>query len=104
MDNLEVRFNKLRQLNETLDESTGENLIDITTSTKYALKHDTIELVANQMYDKLTILFNNTRKRSGILEGEPILEPLRRYDDFKLADNGALTYIYKRRVIDLGNI
>ena len=63
-----------------------------------------LELVANQMYDKLTILFNNTRKRLSILEGEATLEPLRRYDNFKLADDGALTYIYKRRVIDLGNI
>ena len=41
MDNLEVRVNRLRQLNETLDESTDEGLIDITTSTKDALKHDT---------------------------------------------------------------
>ena len=104
MDNLEVGFNQLRQLNKTLDESTDEDLIDITTSTKHALKHDTIELVANQMYDKLTILFNNARKRLGMLEGKPISEPLRRYDDFKLADDGALSYIYKRKVIDLGNI
>ena len=41
MDNLEVRVNRLRQLNETLDESTDKGLIDITMSTKDALKHDT---------------------------------------------------------------
>ena len=29
---------------------------------------------------------------------------LRKYDNFKLSDDGELTYIYKRTVIDLGNI
>ena len=55
-------------------------------------------------YDKLTILFNNTRKKFGIQKGRPIAEPIRNYDNFKLADHGALSYIYKRTVIDLGNI
>ena len=61
-------------------------------------------MVANQIYDRLTILFNNTRKRLGIQKGEPIVEPIRNYDNFKLADDGALTYVDKRTVIDLGNI
>ena len=104
MNDLEIRFNRLRQFDKTLDESLDEDLIDTTTSTKDALKHDTIELAANQIYDKLTILFNNTRKRFGIQEGVPILEPIRNYDNFKLADDGELSYIYKRTVIDLGNI
>ena len=56
----------------------------MTTSTRDALKHDTIELVANQIYDKLTISFNNTRKRLGIQKGIPIVEPIRNYDNFKL--------------------
>ena len=68
------------------------------------MKHDTIELVANQIYDKLTISFNDTRKRLGIQEGVPIVEPLRNYGNFKLADNGEISYVYKRTVIDLGNI
>ena len=42
MKDLEIRFNKLREFNETLDESTEEDLIDMTAKTKYALKHDTI--------------------------------------------------------------
>ena len=62
MKNLEIRFNKLREFNETLDESTDEDLTDMTAKSKYALKHDTIELVANQIYDKLITMFNNDRK------------------------------------------
>ena len=104
MNDLERRFNKLRQFSTTLNESRDEDLINITTSTKDALKHDTIELVANQIYDKLTILLNNTRKRFGIQEAAPILEPLRNYNNFKLADDGEISYVYKRTVIDLGNI
>ena len=73
MNDLESRFNLLRQFNKTLDESLDEDFIGVTTSTKNALEHDTIELVANQIYDKLTISFNNTRKRLGIQEGVPIL-------------------------------
>ena len=48
-------------------------------------------------------LFNNTRKKFGIQKGRPIA-PIRTYDNFKLADDGALAYIYKKTVIDLGNI
>ena len=32
------------------------------------------------------------------------MDPIRKYDDFKLADDGSLTFVYKRTVIDLGNI
>ena len=59
---LEVRFNELRGLNETLDESTDEDTTEMTIKTKDALKRDTIELVVNQIYDRLTIFFNNDRK------------------------------------------
>ena len=40
----------------------------------------------------------------GIYEGEPIVESITNYDNFKPADNGELTYVYKRTVIGLGNI
>ena len=66
-------------------------------------RNDIEELVANEIYDKLTILLNNTRKKFGIQKGRPT-DPLRKYDNFKLADDGELTYVYKRTVIDLGNI
>ena len=76
----------------------------MTEKTKDALKRDTIELVANQIYDRLTILFNNDRKRFGIQGGKPIIDPMRGYQNFKLTKNGKLSYVYKRMVIDLGNI
>ena len=101
---LELRFNKLREFDETLNESTDEDTIEMTEKTKDALKHDTIELVANQIYDRLTIFFNNDRKRFGIQGGKPITDPMREYRNFKLTKNGKLSYVYKRTVIDLGNI
>ena len=101
---LELRFNKLREFNETLNESTDEDTIEMTEKIKDILKKDTIELVANQIYDKLTIFFNKDRERFGIRKGEPVLYPIRKYDNFKLADDGALTFVYNRIVIDLGNI
>ena len=56
MNDLEKRFNQLRQFNKNFDESRDETIINMTTSTKNALKETTTELVANQIYDKLTIL------------------------------------------------
>ena len=101
---LELRFNKLREFNETLNESTDEATIEITEKAKNVLKRDTIELVANQIYDRLTIFFNNDRKRFGIQGGKPIIDPIREYQNFKLTKNGKLSYKYKRTVIDFGNI
>ena len=101
---LELRFNKLREFDETLNESTDENTIEMTYKTKDALKRDTIELVVNQIYDRLTIFVNNDRKRFGIQGGEPIIDPIREYRNFKLTKNGKLSYMYKRTVIDFGNI
>ena len=37
-------------------------------------------------------------------KGEPVLNPIRKYDNFKLADDGKISYVHKRTVIDLGNI
>ena len=100
----ELRFNKLRGLDETLNKSTDEDTIEMTEKTKDALKRDTIELVANQIYDRITIFFNNDRKRFGIQGGKPIIDPIREYQNFKLTKNGKLSYVYKRTVIDFGNI
>ena len=103
MKDLESRFEELRQynrnFNESLDEATRE---DASTFIDVA-RHDIEELVANEIYDKLTILLNSTRKKFGIQKGRPI-NPLRKYDNFKLSDDGELTHVCKRTVIDLGNI
>ena len=101
---LEVRFNELRGLDETLNESTDKGTMEMTTKTKDELKHDTIELAANEIYDRLTIFFNKDRERFGIQGGKPIIEAMREYRNFKLTRNGKLSYVYKRTVIDLGNI
>ena len=103
MRDLGIRFNRLRGFERTLNESTNEDTTELTEKAKDAFKRGTIELIANQIYDKLTTLFNNARKRLGIQKGEPV-EPIRNYDNFKLADDGSLIFIYKRTVIDLGNI
>ena len=55
MKDLEVRFNQLRGFDETLNESTNEDAKEMIIKTKDALKHDTIELAVNQIYDRLTI-------------------------------------------------
>ena len=101
---LETRLNKLRQFNNTLDEIHDKGFTDITIKTKNALKKDTIELIANQIYDKVTKLFNDRRKRIGIKGGMPIADPIRNYDNFKLKADGTLSYKYKTTVIYLGNI
>ena len=103
-NNLETRLNKLRQFNRTLNESTDEETIAMTEKTKKLLKKDTIELIANEIYDKLTKLFNDRRKRFGIKGGTPIADPIRDYSKFKLKADGTLSYKYKKTVIYLGNI
>ena len=97
---LETRLNKLRQFNESTDVKTME----MTYKTKDALKRDTIELIANEIYDKLTKLFNDRRKRLNIKGGMPIADPIRDYSKFKLKNDGTLSYKYKKTVIYLGNI
>ena len=101
---LELTFNKLREFDETLNESTDEDTIEMTEKTKNALKRGTIELAANQIYDRLTIFFNNNRKRFGIQGGEPIIYPIREYRNFKLTKNGKSSYVYIKTLIDFGNI
>ena len=66
---------------------------------KPRLKKDMIELVANQIYDKMTKLFNDTRKRLGRKGGANIEGPMRNYDNFDLDDNGESTFTCKSKVI-----
>ena len=98
-------MNKLREFDETLNENIDEGTIETTEKAKNELKRDTIELVANQIYDRLTIFFNNYRKDLEYIEGgKHITEPIREYRNFKLTKNGKLSYVYKKTVIDFGNI
>ena len=103
MKDLESRFEELRQYNRKFNESHDDVTREEASIFIDATRHDIKELVANEMYDKLTILLNNTRENFGKQKGRSI-DPLRKYDNFKLSDNGELTYVYKRTVMDLGNI
>ena len=103
MKNLESRFEELRQYNKKFNDSRYKDVREETSIFIDSTRHDIEELVANEICDKLTVLLNNTRKKFGIQKGRPI-DPLRKYDNFKLADDGELAYVYKRTVIDLGNM
>ena len=103
MKDLESRFEELRQYNRSFNESRNEATREDASVFVDATRHDIEELVVNEMYDNLTILLNNTREKFGIQKGRPV-DPLRKCDNFKLLDDGELTYVYKRTVIDLGNI
>ena len=104
MNDLQKRYEELRQFNIKYNKSRDKATREETSIYIDWTRNDIEELVANQIYDKLTILFNNSRKRLGIQKGEPIVDPIRKYDNFKLADDGEITYVYKKTVIDLGNI
>ena len=97
--NLELRFNELREFNKTLNESTDEATINETLIYVDSTRNDIEQLVANQIYDKLTNIFNKGRERLVINNGTPIEEPTIRYNSFKLADDGSLTFVYKRTVL-----
>ena len=104
MNDLQSRYEELRQCNIKYNKSRDEAIREETSTLMEAVRNDTEELVANQIYYKLTIIFNKARERLGIENGTPIEEPSIKYNSFKLADDGSLTFIYKRTVIDLGNI
>ena len=104
MNDLHKRYEELRQFNIKYNKSSDEATREETSIYIDSTRHDIEELVANQIYDKLITMLNNNRKRLGIRKGEPVLDPIRKYDNFKLADDGSLTFVYKKIVIDLGNI
>ena len=104
MNDLQKRYEELRQFNIKYNKSRDKDTREETSIYIDATRNDIEELVENQIYDKLTTMFDNNRKRLGIRKGEPVLDPIRKYDNLKLADDGALTFVYNRIVIDLGNI
>ena len=104
VNDLQKRYEELRQFNIKYNKSRYKVTREETSTLMEATRNDIEELVANQIYDKLTNMFNKARERLGIKNGTPIEEPSIRYNSFKLADDGSLTFVYKRAVIDLGNI
>ena len=66
INDFQKRFEELRQFTikykKSRDEATREEMSVFIDATRHVME----ELVANQIYDKLTILLNNTRKRLGI--------------------------------------
>ena len=104
LNELERRFEELRRFKATLETSSDkdlENDILDKLRLKKELKKHTIELVANQIYDKMTKLFNDMKERFET-EDKIAVEP--QYKCFNLDDNGNLTFVHKNEVIGLGNI
>ena len=104
MNDLQKRYEELRQFNIKYNKSRDKTTREETSIYIDSTRNDIEELVANRIYDKLTTIFNKSRERLGINNGTPIKEPSIKYNSFKLADDGSLTFVYKRIVIDLGNI
>ena len=65
---MEAKLEELRQFNATLEKSPGKDLENNIMLEKSKVKKDTIELISNQMYDKIAKLFNHRRKRLGVKE------------------------------------
>ena len=65
MHELKIKLEELRQFNATLEEPDKEVEKNIMLE-KRKVKINTIELIANEMYDKIIMLINERRERLGI--------------------------------------
>ena len=104
INELEAKLEELRRFSARLEESFDKDEENNMTLEKCKLKEDTIELVTDQIYDKMTKLFNDRRKRLGIKGSAKKVEPVRSSDYLNLDDNGHLAFTYENDVKDLGNI
>ena len=86
-----------------MENASLEEYGDITLE-RNKMKKDTVELVVNQIYNRITKLINDRRKISGIKEGANIENPIVNNDSSDLDENGNLTFVRKNEVIDVGNI
>ena len=75
INDLQNRYEELRQFNIKYNKSRDEAAREEALNLAEVTRHDIEELVANQIYDKLTNMFNKTRERLGINNGTPIEEP-----------------------------
>ena len=80
---MEAKLEELRQFNARLKKSPGKDLENNIMLEKSKVKEGNIELILNQMYDKITTLFNDRGKRLGIKGGDKIVDPIRSSDIFK---------------------
>ena len=80
MNDLEKEFEELRQYNRNFNESHNEVTREEASIHLDVTGHDIEELVANQIYDKLTTNINNMRKKYGIQNSIPI-DPIRKNDN-----------------------
>ena len=87
MNDLQKRYEELRQFNIKYNKSRDKDTREETSIFIDSTRNDIEEFTANQIYDKLTTMLNNNRKRLGIRKGYPVLDPIRKYDNFKLADD-----------------
>ena len=88
---IETKLEELKHFSARVEASPDKDVGYITLE-KRKVKEDTIELVANQIYDKITKVFNQRRKRLGIKGGANIVEPIRDYDSIDIDDNGKSPY------------
>ena len=65
MKDFESRFEELRQHNKKFNDSCYKDVKEEASIFIDSTRHDIEELVANEIYDKLSILLNNTRKKFG---------------------------------------
>ena len=100
---LKRRLHELRQFNSRLETSSCEDYGN-TSIKKNCIKEDTIELVANQIYNKIAKIISGRRKRLGIKGGNEIFESNRQYVSFNTDNDGNLTFVCKNKVIDFDNI
>ena len=63
IDELEAKLQGLRQFNARLEVSPGKDLENNIILEKDKVRKDTIELISNQMYDKITKLFKWQEKK-----------------------------------------
>ena len=61
MNDLEITFEEQRQFNKKFNESHDKDTREETSIFIDATRHDIEELVADQIYDKLTTNINNIR-------------------------------------------
>ena len=105
MNDLKRRFNELRRFNAKLKKSPDKDMENYITRERDKMKEGTIQLVVDEIYDKMIKLFNDTREKFKI-EDKITVEP--NYKSFNLDDNGNLTFTFKdkckNKVIKFGNI